>query len=89
MRKVVVVVLVLMASVVLVASALAESTNEDDHTKVLGIWKLVSYEAEYQATGEREPVFGKKGGGNEKIRTITGDVALRYGSPCSYDSSGR
>jgi hypothetical protein len=31
----------------------------DDHTKILGIWKLVSYEAEFQATGEREPTLGK------------------------------
>ena len=31
----------------------------DDPTKILGIWKLASYEAEFQATGEREPVLGK------------------------------
>jgi hypothetical protein len=31
----------------------------DDREKVLGIWKLLSYEAEYQATGERDPVLGK------------------------------
>ena len=59
MRKVAVIALVVMASVVLAANALAESANADDHTKVLGIWKLVSYEAEYQTTGERESVLGK------------------------------
>ena len=59
MRKVAVIAMVIMASVVLVANALAESTNVDDRAKVLGTWKLVSYEAEYQATGEREPVLGK------------------------------
>jgi len=31
----------------------------DDRAKVLGIWKLLSYEGEYQATGAREPVLGK------------------------------
>jgi hypothetical protein len=31
----------------------------DDRTKMLGIWKLASYEAEFQATGEREPTLGK------------------------------
>ena len=31
----------------------------DDSEKILGIWRLVSYEAEFQATGEREPVLGK------------------------------
>ena len=59
MRKVAVIVLTVMVSVFLVASALAESANAGDREKVLGIWKLVSYEAEYQTTGEREPVLGK------------------------------
>ena len=59
MRKVAVIALVVVAHVVLVASALAESANAGDREKVLGIWKLVSYEAEYQTTGEREPVLGK------------------------------
>jgi hypothetical protein len=31
----------------------------DDRARILGIWKLVSYEAEFQATGEREPTLGK------------------------------
>jgi len=31
----------------------------DDSKKVLGIWKLVSYDTEFQATGERRPTFGK------------------------------
>jgi hypothetical protein len=31
----------------------------DDRANILGIWKLVSYEAEFQATGEREPTLGK------------------------------
>lgn len=59
MRKVTVIALVVMASVVFVSSVLAESTTATDREKILGIWKLVSYEAEYQSTGEREPVLGK------------------------------
>jgi len=31
----------------------------DDSAKILGIWRLVSYELEAQATGERELVLGK------------------------------
>ena len=31
----------------------------DDPAKIVGIWKLVSYEVESQATGQREPVLGK------------------------------
>src|SRR4030042_4165510 len=31
----------------------------DDRTRILGIWKLISFESEFQATGEREPTLGK------------------------------
>ena len=31
----------------------------DDRAKVLGIWKIISYEWEIQATGERQPIMGK------------------------------
>jgi len=31
----------------------------DDREKVIGIWKLVSQEIEIQATGQKEPVFGR------------------------------
>ena len=31
----------------------------DDRAKILGTWRIVSYEWETQATGEREPVMGK------------------------------
>jgi hypothetical protein len=31
----------------------------DDRAKILGIWKIVSYEWETQATGVREPIMGK------------------------------
>jgi hypothetical protein len=31
----------------------------DDSAKILGIWKLVSFEAEIQATGQKEPVMGQ------------------------------
>lgn len=31
----------------------------DDRAKIVGIWRLVSFEREYQATGEREFVLGK------------------------------
>ena len=31
----------------------------DDREKVIGIWKLVSQEIEIQASGQKEPVFGR------------------------------
>jgi len=31
----------------------------DDRVKILGIWRLLSFEVEAQATGERESVLGK------------------------------
>ncbi len=36
----------------------------DDRAKIVGIWRLVSYEVEFQSTGEREPVLGKNPTGN-------------------------
>jgi hypothetical protein len=30
----------------------------DDSAKIIGIWKLVAFEAEIQATGAKEPVMG-------------------------------
>jgi hypothetical protein len=31
----------------------------DDREKILGTWRVVSWETEWQATGEREQVYGK------------------------------
>ncbi len=36
-----------------------EPSFPDDHAKVLGIWKAISYEWEIQSTGERQPLMGK------------------------------
>ncbi len=36
-----------------------QPTFADDSAKVHGIWKLVAYEVEIQATGQKEPVMGK------------------------------
>ncbi len=33
--------------------------SSDASTKILGIWKLVSFEAEIQATDKKEPVMGQ------------------------------
>jgi hypothetical protein len=32
----------------------------DDSSKLIGIWKLTSFEVEMQATGQKEPVWGQK-----------------------------
>jgi hypothetical protein len=37
----------------------AQPSFADDRSKVLGIWKLVSYEVETQATGQKGPVMGE------------------------------
>jgi hypothetical protein len=38
---------------------LVQPVFADDSAKLPGIWKLVSYEIEVQATGQKEPVMGK------------------------------
>jgi hypothetical protein len=35
----------------------------DDRAKLLGTWRLVSFEWEFQATGEKEPLLGKNPAG--------------------------
>ena len=44
---------------VLVLCLIAQPSFADDRTKVVGLWKLVAYEVEVQATGERGPVMGQ------------------------------
>jgi hypothetical protein len=39
---------------------LVQPSLADDSSKLLGIWKLVSFEVEIQATGQKEPVWGQK-----------------------------
>lgn len=43
-----------------VACHVAEPSFANDGDKILGIWKLVSYEVEVQATGQIGPVMGEK-----------------------------
>jgi hypothetical protein len=52
----------------------------DDRAKVVGCWKLVSFETEYQATGQRVPIMGKNPVGYQiytaegrSISVITGE----------------
>jgi hypothetical protein len=54
MRMMIVFLIVVMG--VLSAAQLALA---DDRAKIVGIWKIVSWESEFQATGEREPTMGK------------------------------
>lgn len=44
---------------VFVACLLVQPSFADERDKVLGTWKLVSYEVEVQATGEKGPVMGQ------------------------------
>jgi len=38
---------------------LVQPSFADDRAKIIGIWKLVAYEVEIQATGQKEPVMGQ------------------------------
>jgi hypothetical protein len=38
----------------------AQPVAADDRAKLLGVWRLVAYELEFQDTGERLPTFGKR-----------------------------
>ena len=42
------------------ASMAAQPAFADDGGRVVGTWKLMSYEIEVQATGAREPVMGRE-----------------------------
>ncbi len=43
---------------VLMLCLVAQPGFADDRAKVVGLWKLVAYEVEVQATGEKAPVMG-------------------------------
>ena len=45
--------------VMMLAINAAQVAFADDSAKIIGIWKLVSFDWEIQATGEREPAMGK------------------------------
>jgi hypothetical protein len=38
---------------------LVQPSFADDRAKLLGFWRLVSFEREFKATGEKEPLLGK------------------------------
>ena len=44
---------------VFVACIIAQASFAGDRDKIVGIWKLVSYEVEVQATGQKRPVMGE------------------------------
>ena len=50
----------LIASFVALACVVATPSFAEDGNKVAGTWKLVSYEVETQATGQKGPVMGDK-----------------------------
>ena len=47
----------------------AQPSFADDRGKIFGIWRLVSFEVEYQATGEREHVRRKNPYGIHNLRS--------------------
>jgi len=47
-------------SVIFVSTLVAQPASAGDRSKMLGVWRLVSYDLEFQDTGERRPFFGKK-----------------------------
>jgi len=51
--------LVAILSVLILFLIAVQPSFADDRSKVLGIWRLVSFEQEAQATGERIPLLGK------------------------------
>ena len=54
----------LVGSVILAAFFLvAQSVAADDRAKLVGIWRLVALDLEFQDTGERRPTLGKKPNG--------------------------
>jgi hypothetical protein len=48
-----------LAGLVLALCLVTQPSFAEDRTRVVGLWKLVSYEVEAQATGEKVPVMGQ------------------------------
>jgi len=48
---------------IVVGVFIAHPVFADGPSKILGVWRLVSYDLEFQDTGERRPTFGKKPAG--------------------------
>lgn len=46
-------------AVFVLSLVVAQPSFAEDNAKLLGIWKLVSFEAEIQATGQKEPLMGQ------------------------------
>jgi hypothetical protein len=49
-----------LTGLVFVACIISQASFADDRDKVVGTWKLISYEVEVQATGQKSPVMGEK-----------------------------
>ena len=69
------------------ACLVAQPSFADDSSRVLGIWKLVSYEVEVQATGQKAPVMGEKPTGYATFTqegrvffVLTGEAAVSSGA---------
>lgn len=45
---------------IFVSVLVVQPVSADDRSKMLGVWRLVSYDLEFQDTGERRAQFGKK-----------------------------
>ena len=48
-----------LSAAAVVACLVAQPSVADDRDRLLGIWKLISYEVEVQATGQKAPVMGQ------------------------------
>ena len=62
-----------------------QPTFADDRAKILGTWKLISYEAEMQSTGEQTPALGKNPSGYV-IFTPEGKIYGGYNGRRTKDS---
>ena len=48
------------ASAILLASVLTQSSFGEEESRIVGTWRLLSYVVEVQASGEKLPVMGEK-----------------------------
>ena len=52
----------------------------DNHTKLIGIWKLVSFDDEDQESGERKPFYGDAAPNGYMILTPEGRIMVLFAS---------
>ena len=59
---------------------MSERSMSDDHTRLIGIWKMVSFDVQDQESGERKPFYGDAAPNSYMIITPEGRMMVLVAS---------